>query len=139
MDVVDSYQINLKKLRKKHIEKISNALYKRYGNIFKEKGYTLQQVIKDIEDNFTDKEVKVFNMSTGLSKFEKIALEKVAKLKKIKNETVKPKQEKIIKKSGSVKNEISNNNNKPINPFKTNEEHIENIVNETYQDRQIKE
>lgn len=139
MDVVDSYQINLKKLRKKHIEKISNALYKRYGNIFKEKGYTLQQVIKDIEDNFTDKEVKVFNMSTGLSKFEKIALEKVAKLKKVQNETVKSKQEKVIKKDKSVKNEISNNNNNTIKPIQSNEEHIKNIVNETYQDKQIKE
>lgn len=65
--------------KQKCVEKISNFLIKKYGNLFKDKSYSNKQLIEDISSHMKDKDVQSFNFSTSIIKYEKLILEKVSK------------------------------------------------------------
>lgn len=74
------YQTKTQKLKKTYVDKIVLFLSKKYSGFFKDKNYTQNQLVSDISKALPEKDVKNFNLGTGLSKFEKLILEKISKL-----------------------------------------------------------
>jgi hypothetical protein len=97
-----NYQTKTQKLKKTYVDKIVSFLSKKYAGFFKDKNYTLEHLTKDVGKNLPDKDVKTFNMTTSLPKFEKMILEKISKMESKKNVTLK---------MGNINKLLSHNDN----------------------------
>lgn len=128
------YQTKTQKLKKTYVDKIVLFLSKKYSGFFKDKNYTHNQLLSDISKALPEKDVKNFNLGTGLSKFEKLILEKISKLESKKRTVLEmdhinqllPKQNKEQK---EIKNE-SKTEKKEKEVNENNHEVQEKIKNE---------
>lgn len=103
-----NYQTKTQKLKKTYVDKIVSFLSKKYAGFFKDKNYTIEQLTKDVTKNLSDNDMKTFNMSTGISRFEKMTLEKISKMESKKSTALKMDK---IKNLLSTNNKINSNNN----------------------------